>query len=271
MDCYKVNGLPVILFWTNMQSIFDEGRVMAESLNNLLQCKKCLKEVYPILLALFTLTWACSSLKDAYMQFMRGEDERIPLNDDQKQKFKDYFERLQIILEDICNNLSNIINNFRDNTLHDEFRDNFDVLQNHLEEFTQFVDPIIIDLNAKLQKFQKEKKNRLIKVGVSIAITITSFAVGGPFLRVVGGTSGGYAVYNVYKLNKLRNIINEHEQVRVVINDTQKFLEGTREYVDIIDPDDIEDQSQPQIIINQFTHFRDEVRRMRSTLPSIFQ
>lgn len=65
-------------------------------------------------------------MKDSYTQFMRGdssdEDERIPLNDDQKQKLKDYFERLQIILENICNNLSDICKNLHDNTIHAKFK-----------------------------------------------------------------------------------------------------------------------------------------------------
>ncbi|PKY41209.1 hypothetical protein RhiirA4_441153 [Rhizophagus irregularis] len=282
MDCYKVNGLPVILFWPNMQS---EGRLMAKRLNNLLECKKSLKESYPLLLALFTLTWACSSLKDSYTQFMRGdssdEDERIPLNDDQKQKLKDYFERLQIILEDICNNLSDICKNLHDNTIHAKFKNNFNVLQKHLEEFTQFVDPIFIDLKAKIQKFQKEKNDRSINAGVSAAITVGAFSLayflpaGRVFLKgascAVGVASGGYAIYNGIKIYKLWNIINEHEQVRDVINDTQKFLEGTRDYVDIFDLNDLEDQRQPLIILHQFKHFRDEVRKLRSKLLSICQ
>lgn len=34
------------------------------------------------------------------------------------------------------------------------------------------MDPIIIDLEAKMQKFQKEKKIRLIKSGVSVLLSI---------------------------------------------------------------------------------------------------
>lgn len=74
---------------------------------------------------------AFGSLADSCTQFIQGgssdnqkqdEDERIPLNDDQKQKFKKYYEHLQIILENICNNLSGICKNFRDNTLRDKFK-----------------------------------------------------------------------------------------------------------------------------------------------------
>ncbi|CAB4440224.1 unnamed protein product [Rhizophagus irregularis] len=258
MDCYKVNGLPVILFWPNMQS---EGRLMAKRLNNLLECKKSLKESYPLLLALFTLTWACSSLKDSYTQFMRGDS-----SDED---------------EHICNNLSDICKNLHDNTIHAKFKNNFNVLQKHLEEFTQFVDPIFIDLKAKIQKFQKEKNDRSINAGVSAAITVGAFSLayflpaGRVFLKgascAVGVASGGYAIYNGIKIYKLWNIINEHEQVRDVINDTQKFLEGTRDYVDIFDLNDLEDQRQPLIILHQFKHFRDEVRKLRSKLLSICQ
>ncbi|PKY25938.1 hypothetical protein RhiirB3_414623 [Rhizophagus irregularis] len=275
MVCHKVVGLPIILFRKIKQSIcdiYDESiQIFIKMFNKLLECKEFLKEAYHLSLSILALTFTFSSLNDAYTQFMRDDGDRIPLDDNQKQKFKDCLERLQIILEDICNNLSNICQNLHDYTIHNEFKYNLNILQNHLKNFTQSVNSIIIDLEAKIQKFQKEKKTRWCKIAASTVITIASFAAGGPILRVVGGASGGYAVYNVYKLNKLRNIINEHEQVRVVINDTQKFLEGTRDYVDIIDPDDLEDQSQPQIILYQFTHFRDEVRRMRSTLPSIFQ
>lgn len=102
-------------------------------------------------------------------------------------------------------------------------------------------------------------------------IILVTYTIHNSIFQVVGGASGGYAIYNGIKIYKLHNIINEHEQVRDVINDTQKFLEGTRDYIDIIDPDDLEDQSQPPIILDQFTHLRNEVKKMRSTLPSIFQ
>ncbi|RGB33072.1 hypothetical protein C1646_197330 [Rhizophagus diaphanus] len=102
----------------------------------------------------------------------QDEDERIPLNDDQKQKLKDYYELLQTILVKICDNLSDICDNFHDNAIHDKFKDNFNILQERLKEFAQFMNLIINDLEAKLQKFQKEKKNRWIKAGVSTLLSI---------------------------------------------------------------------------------------------------
>jgi hypothetical protein len=80
-------------------------------------------------LSLFALSWAFGSLRYVYTQFMRddssgdqshqrqGKDEHIPWNDNEKRSFKEYFNNLQIILEKICNNLSNIINNFDVNAI----------------------------------------------------------------------------------------------------------------------------------------------------------
>ncbi|POG69419.1 hypothetical protein GLOIN_2v1777126 [Rhizophagus irregularis DAOM 181602=DAOM 197198] len=271
-EVLKCLGKGAIQIKQSICDIYDESiQLFIKMFNKLLECKEFLKEAYHLSLSILALTFTFSSLNDAYTQFMRDDGDRIPLDDNQKQKFKDCLERLQIILEDICNNLSNICQNSRDNTIYVEFKNNLDILQNRLEDFTKSVDSIIIDLKPKIQKFQREKKYRWFKAGASTVITIASFAVGGPLLRVVGGASGGYAIYNGIKIYKLHNIINEHEQVRDVINDTQKFLEGTRDYIDIIDPDDLEDQSQPPIILDQFTHLRNEVKKMRSTLPSIFQ
>ncbi|PKC10042.1 hypothetical protein RhiirA5_498784 [Rhizophagus irregularis] len=302
MDCYKVNGLPVILFWPNMQS---EGRLMAKRLNNLLECKRRSKLSYPLSLAFFSLSWAFVSLKNFYIQFKRSdssddqrqdekrsdsrdnqrqdEDERIPLNGDQKQKLKDHYELLQTILEEICDNLSDIRDNFHDNTIHDKFKDNFNILQERLKEFTQFMNLISNDLEAKLQKFQKERKNRSIKTGVSAAITVIAFGLAyfNPVASAAGKAAktavyfkgaacgagvatGGYALYNGIKIYKLNGIIKEHKQVQKVIDDTQKFLKEICDSKDIIfKPSALEDQSQPSIILHGFIGLRDDVRKER--------
>jgi hypothetical protein len=44
-----------------------------------------------------------------------------------------------------------------------------------------------------------------------------------------------------------------------------------RDYVVRFDPNDLDDPSQPDIIIDQFVNFRDEVRKMIRELPSVFQ
>ncbi|GBB95740.1 hypothetical protein RclHR1_02600009 [Rhizophagus clarus] len=289
MDCYKVAGLPVILFWTNTQPVHDEGRkLLVKMLNKLLENREVFLELaFPLLLSLFALTWAFGLLKDAFKKFKRDDssgdqkkqDVHISLNDDQKRAYRNYLERLQIILEEICNNLSTYINLRHRSEIH-QFNVNLGALQQHLQNFTQFVNPIIIDLEAKISKIQKEKKNRTYKAigsGVlSFALIGVAVLVGNPFVRVpsgvVGGGSGVYSGYNVYKIYKLKKFINELEKVRDVLDKTQSLLGNIRRYVeDIFDPDHLENQSQQWFIIDQFKDFRNEVRKMRSTLPSVLQ
>jgi hypothetical protein len=88
-------------------------------------------------LSLFALTWAFGSLGYIYTRFMQNdssddqshqrqdenqrqnEGEHIPLNDDEKRKFKENCINLQTILENICNDLSNIKNNFGNNDIYE--------------------------------------------------------------------------------------------------------------------------------------------------------
>jgi hypothetical protein len=100
---------------------------------------------------------------------------------------------------------------------------------------------------------------------ILVTYTINSIFQGGAYAAC--SITGGYAVYNGYKIYILRNIIKEHKQVRDAINNTNEFLEKIRD--DVVE-NDLNDSSQ-HLILQLFEEFRDEVEKLRSELPSSFQ